>query len=280
MRSLAGVVGEAQGRKLDVICAGEAFLERSGHVGGAVSAARALVRQDVRTGLATVLPDNADGVALRDRLATEAIDVAGVALAASRPELAFTRGGARQRVGSQDVHPPIEAPEVGATPVLLLSGLSPVVAHAAALCKLARAASRAGARVVVDLNAQWDQWAQRDARALRMIVREADVVWCSFDDLRALGTDEKALRASLTDRAVLALSDAAGTVGARGSFGEVTLAVESSGRAVRTGERGSREGDSVAAAICFELARIASTVAMDRELWLRALKRGRAFLLS
>jgi sugar/nucleoside kinase (ribokinase family) len=275
------VLEASRARTFDVICAGEALWsvapgESSGSKlrlgGGAVNAALALARQGLRVGLATVLDDDTLGRELRDRIAAAGVDVGGVELAHPSSAIVFVRGGARQVVSSREEQQPVSVPEGWSSQVLLLSGMSPVVAHAAALCKAARAARRAGSVVVVDVNARWELWEGRDARTILMVLREADVVWCSAEDLFGLNMDAAAMRAALRKNAVLALSDGAGSAFASGPFGEVVRTPHASGAsAAPAATDGS---DAFPTAICAELARAGSTSEASGELWARALQRG------
>jgi fructokinase/2-dehydro-3-deoxygluconokinase len=280
MRSDSPTVDAAKRRAFAVICAGESRWTASSAgirpIGGAMTSALALVRQDVRTGLATVLPDDAVGRALRDQSAATGLDVRGVELASPSTSLRLLRGGARQAVSTHLESNAVAVPEEWSSSVLLLSGLSPVVTHAAALCKAARAAGRAGSAVVVDVNAPWQLWNSRDARSIRMLLREADAVWCSAEDLRGLGMDGTTVRGAMRDSAVLVLGHGAGAATARGPFGEVSLPQ------VAPTRRDGRDGDAFSAAICAELARHEHAARREhtagRDLWVRALERGRAFL--
>lgn len=272
------VLADSRARAFDVICAGEALVSvaadgasvaesslRFRLGGGAVSAALSLARQGLRVGLSTVLSDDALGRGLKERISAAGVDVGGVELAQPSSGIMFVRGGARQVVAVHDVERPIAIPEGWTSQVLLLSGMSPVVSHGAALCKAARAGRRSGAVVVVDVNARWDLWKGRDARSVSMILREADVVWASAEDLFGLGMEAAAMRAALRKNAVLALSDGAGSAFATGPFGEV----------VRTSAAGVLDGgDAFATAICAELARAGHAGETSGELWTRALARG------
>jgi 2-dehydro-3-deoxygluconokinase len=271
----------------DVVCAGEALwsVAPNGNPstdtsalrfrlgGGAVNAALALARQGLRVGLATVLGDDTLGRELRERIAAAGVDVGGVALAKPGSGILFVRGGARQVVSFREEEEPVAIPEGWSSQVLLLSGMSPVVAHGAALCKAARAARRAGSVVVVDVNARWDLWEGRDARTILMVLREADVVWCSAEDLFGLGMDAGMMRAALRKNAVLALSDGAGSAFATGPFGEVVRA-PSTGRAPNNLAAPLDGSDAFATAICAELARAGHASEASGELWERALQRG------
>ena len=267
-------------RAFDVICAGEALWSvddaeprnasapRVRPGGGAVSSALALARQGLRVGLATVLENDSLGRQVRERVAAAGIDTAGVELAQPTSGIVFVRGGARQAVSQREQEQPVSVPAHWSSQVLLLSGMSPVVSHGAALCMAARTARRAGSVVVVDVNARWDLWAGRDARSIRMILREADVVWASAEDLFGLRMDAAAMRAALRPDAVLASSDGAGSAFASGPFGEVVRS-PSVQPLSPTGE-----GDTFATAICAELARAENANEQNEELWARALGRG------
>lgn len=270
---------DPESRAFDVICAGEALWSvddvearhpapRLRPGGGAVTSALALARQGLRVGLATVLDNDSFGRRLRDNLAAAGIDTAGVELAQPASGIVFVRGGARQVVSLREQEQPVAVPAHWSSQVLLLSGMSPVVAHGAALCKAARAARRAGSIVVVDVNARWDLWVGRDARSIRMILREADVVWASAEDLFGLNMDAAAMRSALRPTAVLASSDGAGSAFASGPFGEVAR-TPGDHLLPPTGE-----GDAFATAICAELARAGKVEDGSAELWSRALRRG------
>ncbi|MDB4994987.1 MAG: put [Myxococcaceae bacterium] len=273
-------------RNLDVICAGEAHLNaarpeqasasdrrvslRPG--GGAVRVAVSLAKQGLYVGLATVLADDSTGRAFRAKIAASGVDAAGVELAPPTQGLVLVRGGARQVVASREQEQPIAVPESWSARVLLLSGVSPTVSCNAALCKAARAARRVGTIVVVDLNASWALWQGRDSRAVHMLLREADVVSCTAQDLFALAMAVPTLRAALRATAVLVLSDGAGHTLASGPFGEVTHA-----RPPATAVGPLREGDAFTAAICFELARSGHANEGGGALWARALRRSSTF---
>jgi 2-dehydro-3-deoxygluconokinase len=276
-------------RSFDVICAGDAFLnvagrERSGAPepslalrsgGGAMSAALALAAGGLSTGLVSVLPDDRSGRALLARVAASGVDVGGVDLAMPGRGLVFVRGGARQVVSFHEEDRPFGVPEGWSSRVLLLSGMSPVLSHGAARCKAARAARRAGTIVVVDVNARWDLWQGRDSRVIQMVLREADVVWCSAQDLFGLDMDVPMLRASLRKTAVLVLSDGAGHASATGPFGEV-----SETRADRSALASAGEGDAFTAAICSELARPRQASESGSAMWSRALERGHSVVVE
>jgi sugar/nucleoside kinase (ribokinase family) len=125
--------------------------------------------------------------------------------------------------------------------------------------------------VVVDVNVRWSLWEGRDPRSIRMVLREADVVWCSAEDLLGLNMDVPTVRAALRPNAVLAVSDGAGSAWATGPFGEVAQTPPGATALHPTGD-----GDAFTAAICAELARAANGRESSSELWSRALERGHA----
>ena len=275
-------------KTFDVICAGEALWSLDGRGeafsaraaslrlrpgGGAVNAALALARRGLRVGLATALGDDAFGRGLLGRIAASGIDVGAVTLGPPSTGLVFVVGlGASHQVLSyREAEQPIAVPAQWSSQVLLLSGLSPVVSYGATLCKAARAARRAGSIVVVDVNARRHLWAGRDARAIHMLLREADVVRCSAEDLSVLGMTLDALRATLRQNAVLVANNGAGHAWATGPFGEVA---QTPRRDLALRPAGA--GDRLTAAICSELARAGQGGEHHVELWDRALRRGTA----
>jgi 2-dehydro-3-deoxygluconokinase len=271
----------------DVICAGEALwkLGAPGHPsggspgprlrpgGGAVDVALALAREGLRVGLATVLTDDATGRAWFERIAEAGVDVAGVSLA--RPRSGFVlvdaSGGANQVPADVEEQPPLEIPEGWTSDLLLLSGLSPVVSHAAALCKAARAARRKRTLVMLDFNASLHAWAGRDPRTIRMVLREVDAARCSVADLAVVGMDVAMVRELLRRSAVLVVAEGAGGAVATGPFGEVVFAPRES-----TPLRARGSGESMTAALCAELVRPCEASESPSSRWYRALQRGHA----
>ncbi len=260
----------------DVICAGEATLkvgEDIAHVrlgGGAVRAALSLSRDGLHVGLATVLADDSSGREIVKKLAASGIDVEGARLAPPVSGLFFVTGGAKQIVTVREEEEPVSIPEGWQSQVLLLAGMSPIVSHGAALCRAARAARRIGSTVVVDLHARWDLWKGRDARSIRMVLREADVVWCSGADLLGLNMDIPSIRSAMRPGAVFAMHSV-GQMLALGSFGEI----------VRPSTLGpTDEDDDFASAICSELARAGHSGDRDGGVWERILARGLAASLA
>ncbi|MEO8796438.1 MAG: PfkB family carbohydrate kinase [Polyangiaceae bacterium] len=258
-------------RMFDVVCAGASSLVvgadgtmRVG--GGAARTALALARHDLRAGLATVLGDDTTGRAIRTKIAATGVDVGGLVLAPPSSGLLFVRGGALQSLGEGREAPPVAIPEGWSSSVLLLSGMSPAISHAAALCKAARAARRVGTIVVVDLHADWSEWKGRNWRSVRMLLGEADVVWASSEDLAGLSLDPPSVRAAMRRDAVF-VRHHVGRVSATGRFGEVS----------HPSKLGPVDADDdFVAAIAFELVHAQGSFGTTPAIWSRALARGHA----
>lgn len=258
-------------RVLDVVCAGASSLvvgaDGTPHVGGgAARTAFALARHDLQAGLATVLDDDITGRAILTKLVSAGVDIGGLVLAPPARGLVFVRGGALQSLGEWNEAPLIGIPEGWSSRVLLLSGMLPAVSHAAALCRAARAARRAGTSVVVDLHADWSEWQGRDWRSVRMLLGEADAVWASREDLTGLSLDTPSLRAAMRREAVFVCHHA-GRVSATGAFGEVS----------HPSKLGPVDADDdFVAAIAFELVHARGSFGSSAASWSRALARGHA----
>ncbi len=268
---------EADVRTFDVICAGEALWKfHAGRMrpgGGAVTAALALSKEGVRVGLSTVMSDDDVGRQAKERIAARGVDVAGVALA--RPRRGFVlvdaSGGAEQVPSVADEEPPFEVPASWFAQVVLLSGLSPVVSHAAALCRTARAGRRGGSLVVIDFNASLHAWAGRDPRTIHSVLREVDAARCSIADLAVLGMDVATVRTHLRTSAVLVVSDGLGSALATGPFGEVAVVAPELKTLPPLGA-----GDAFTAGMCAELARRGAPGESPGARWHRALRRGQS----
>jgi sugar/nucleoside kinase (ribokinase family) len=277
---------DARAKSFDVVCAGDALWKvsatgvratglaadmRVSPSGGAVDVALALAREGLRVGLSTVIADDGAGRASLERATAAGVDIGGVALV-RRGEgvvLVDAAGGANEAQADLNARPPFEVPAGWTSKVLLLSGLSPVIAHAAALCKAARRAKRVGALVVIDFNASMHLWLGRDPRTIRMVLREVDVARGSLADLAVLGMDVAAVRAALRPSAVLVVSHGGGRVSAAGPFGEVSYTPRES-----CSGRPNGVGDAFTAALCAELTRPGHPGESVSAAWFRALKRG------
>ncbi|HEX8790914.1 MAG TPA: carbohydrate kinase family protein [Polyangiaceae bacterium] len=221
MATTARLVGARARASFDVICAGEPIWKTLTLRGERLApcepsaplleVARALARNELRVGLATVFDDDRFGRALLDEMAAMGMDVDGVTLALPASDLVVVdaTGGQLGVVSDRDTARDFEVPAGWSSRVLLLSGLSPVTSKAAALCKAARRARREGTVVVLDVTGSLRQWAGADPRILSMVVREADVVRCSLLDLAVLGTDAASVRRAMRRGATLALSEGA-----------------------------------------------------------------------
>jgi 2-dehydro-3-deoxygluconokinase len=242
-------LAESKEKVFDVVCAGEALWDLVGSGddlslrpgGGALVVATALAKRGLRVGLATALPDDRAGRALRRAIGRRGVDVGAVTLARPRSGVVLLEAGHVLPFREEDE--PAEVPADWTSQVLLLSGLAPGVGYAGALCKAARAARKAGAVVVVDVNARLHLWAGRDGRAIRSLLREADVVRASTSDLAVLGTTVEDVRSAMRARAVFV-----GDAWALGPFGEVV---------------GDRSGDALVAAMCASIARAGGRLGED-----------------
>jgi sugar/nucleoside kinase (ribokinase family) len=281
------VVEARKPSSFDVVCAGEAHWDleaprgagaasagslrfRAG--GAAVNAALSLAQRGLRVGLAAALADDAFGRALHAKVATAGVYVGGVVLGPPRAGLVVVEAaGSAQRVVAREAEDalPVAVPEAWAAQVLLLTGLAPALPYAAGLCKAARAARRVGSIIVVDVNARRRRWAGRDPRVIHAMLREADVVRCSTEDLAALGIDAAAMRAEMRRNATLVLTDGAAAARAVGPFGEVVKAPRVVAAAGSAGA-----GDAFTAALCAELARTGDHGADRIDRWDRMLQRG------
>ncbi len=253
--SAAGRTGGAPGVRL-----------RSG--GGAGNVAVALAKEGLKVGLAAELGDDAFGRFTRQQIAAHRVDTSAVAFAKPRVGLVLTdaSGGATLPAYAEREQL-LEVPEAWSSRLLLLSGLSPVVSHAAALCKAARTARRQGTLVVLDFNASLHPWAGHDPRTIRMVLREVDVARCSVADRAVLGMERDAVRAALRPGAVLVAEDAGGRTIATGPFGEVAV------RGERMRVRPNGTGDAFVAALCAELLRRGDPGESPNARWHRALQR-------
>lgn len=268
----------------DVICAGEARWDlaapeavrgdAAGAVqflpaGAAVVAAVALARKGLRVGLCAALGDDSPGRALRARVAAAGVDIGGVSLSPPQRGIYMVEGmgGAARVVSYGAEEAAVAVPPGWAAQVLLLSGLSPVVAHASAFCKEARSARRVGSVVVLDIHARRHLWAGRDPRVLRSVVNEADVVRYSADDMAVLGLPPVMLRGMMRSSATLVVTGPSHVL-ATGLFGEVGAE-----RPLRAGE--SREEMGIVGTICAELSKAGSQGMERADLWHRVVSPGR-----
>jgi len=236
-----------QPRSFDVVCAGAASWTLSSSLriesgGGAASVAIAIAMKGLRVGLATSLADDTTGRTVLTRLKKANVDTGGVVLIPPRAGLLLLEGDAVVDARPDDTLS-LAIPKGWSAQVMLLSSLSPLVSQAGAMCKVARAARRAGSIVVLDIDARWHLWAGRDARCVRMVLREADVVCAAANDLVALSMNGAELQRELRRDGVLLLA------------------------------REPMRSDAFVARVCADLAR---TKAMTPDVWERALDQGRS----
>ncbi|APR86074.1 Fructokinase [Minicystis rosea] len=272
----------------DVLCMGEALWDlhtpegvpfataealsmRPG--GAAVNVALGLAKHGLRVALSAVVGDEALGEALVQRVQSAGVDVRFVQRALARTAVLFAEHGAMgsRFVGYRAVDEPAPRwPRALRARALLLTGVMPLAAHAAVFRAAARSARRRGACVVVDVNARPRVWRGRDGAAALEVIREADVVKASAEDVAVLGLDaDTALRAHLRRRAVLVTTAGAGPARAFGPFGEVTA---KGGRPIQGPALGA--GDAFTAGMLSAL--LAGEPRDDAEAWRRVLRRGHA----
>jgi sugar/nucleoside kinase (ribokinase family) len=274
---------DAHAASFDVICAGESTwrMEQPSKGGlrlrptsGPINVAVRLRKAGLRVGLSTVIADDGPGRSAYRKVAASGVDVAGVTLAPVRSSLLVVdgRGDANQVGRSHEEMPSFEVPSGWSSRLTLLSGLSPVVSDAAALCRAARAARREGSFVLLDFNASLYAWAGRDARTIRAVLREVDVARCSAADLAVLGMDASTVRVALRPSATLVVGESRGHVCATGPFGDV--AYSPAGTRGRDGTPRTGFGDRLMAAICEELSARPVPGESAGAMWQRALRRG------
>jgi 2-dehydro-3-deoxygluconokinase len=249
---------ERRHTSFDVICAGKPLWRVEGlartrvrYRSGLFHTAGLLSRMGVRVGLATVIDDDTFGRAWLEETSALGVDVGGVTLATPATSLVVVDadGGQSVVLAEREQERGLDVPTSWSSQVLLLSGLSPVTATAAALCKAARRARRDGTMVVLDLMAGLRVWAGSDPRTISMVLREADIVRCSLADLAVLRMDAASVRRALRSSATLVVNDTLGAVAA-GTFGEVRC-VLAKGDVLRA----EGAGDACTAAICADWAR-------------------------
>lgn len=258
----------------DVICAGEPIwrsaavhadrIQPRPSTARIVDIAKRLARTDLRVGVATVLDDDRRGRALRAEMESARIDVDAVRLAPARPGIVVVDGvgGERDVLDETDSSRELAIPDEWSSQVLLLCGLSPFTGRAAALCRAARKARRAGTVVVLDAAGSFQQWAGRDPRTLAMVIREAHVVRCSSMDLAILGMESTAVRRAMRGDATLLVGDDDG-ITATGPFGEVR---------VRRALHADEASEECTSAVCRDLARPPRTTESAAARWERVLR--------
>jgi sugar/nucleoside kinase (ribokinase family) len=275
MASASPTVVAQRGETFDVVCAGEPLwraaggrhgLARSAASAGLLDVARMLALTQVRVGLATVIEDDRFGRASLAEIASLGIDVGGVKLARVTDLVVVDASGGQSRVVSDaSVTSDLEFPSSWSSQVLLLSGLSAVTSRLASFCKAARRARRDGALVVLDAAGSLPHWAGRDPRVISMVLREADVVRCSYVDLAVIGAGSANVRQAMRPNATLVINDD-GDATALGAFGEVRV------KAPRDSIAPEGFADACTAAICIEFARPRRVAETPASRWERILR--------
>lgn len=243
-------------RRFAVVCMGEALLLAPSFrpSGGALEASLQLARHGLHVALCAALEDDARGRAVRAVVREAGVDVEGIELVPPRGHLVTSASRRVVPLHVEDVSP-LSVPDAFSYELLLVSGLAPSLVPTAALIRAARAARRSGALVVVDVNARRSQWRGQDPRQIHALLREADVVRCSTDDLVSLWTDSSMLAAVLRPAATFVLTDGPARAHAVGPFGEVHVAPPEILRGTVPGA-----GDAFTAGLCHELLRSKSVI--------------------
>jgi len=233
-----------------------------------VNVTKILTQARLHVGWATVLEDDRLGRALLAELAAIDVDVGAVRLASVDTDLVVVdaSGGWSGLVSDRGRASQVEIPPSWSSQVLLLTGLKPITSSVAAVCKAARRARREGTVVVLDLVGSLRDWNGHDPRVTSMVLREADVVRCSFFDLAVIGTDADAVRRAMRSNATLVLDDDDGAT-AMGTFGDVRVqpSRQSSAREILA--------ECYTAAICADYARPRGVAETPGGRWHRVLRR-------
>ena len=279
---------------LDALCVGEALWDlcappgvtfvlaeglgfRPG--GAAVNVALALAEHGLRVGVAASVSADALGEALRARLVAAGVITTHVTTAPGRTGLVVIERlvGARRVVAYRGEDAPEAAlPEGFAAKLLFLTGLLPSPSQRKVWRAATTEARRRRIPVVIDVNARTRMWTGVDPASALRVLREADVVKCSADDLAALGLGAPdravpALRASLRRRATFVLTDGPRPALAIGRFG----AVEARCRPARAVDP-TGCGDAFSAALLAAMAIAGPDDLARASFWSAALRRGHA----
>jgi sugar/nucleoside kinase (ribokinase family) len=279
---------------LDALCVGEAMWDLCAPAGvtfdlaeslgfkpggAAVNVALALAEQGLRVGVAAAVSADALGQALRARLAAAGVGTAHVTTAPGRTGLVVIErvSGARRIVAYRCADEPEATLADGfATRLLFLTGLLPSPSQRKVWRAATSDARRRRIPVVIDVNARQRMWTGVDPASALRVLRGADVVKCSADDLAALGLGAPdravpALRASLRPRATFVLTDGPRPALAIGRFG----AVEARCRPARAVDP-TGCGDAFSAALLAAMATAGPDDLAKASFWSATLRRGHA----
>ncbi len=282
---------------LDALCVGEATWDLCAPAGvtfelaeslgfrpggAAVNVALALAAHGLRVGVAAAVSADALGQALRARLVAAGVATTHVTNAPGRTGLVVIEriAGARRIVGyrgeDEPGHHEAALPEGFSARLLFLTGLLPSPSQRKVWRAATTEARRRRIPVVIDVNARPRMWTGADPASALRVLRGADVVKCSADDLAALGLGAPdravpALRASLRPRATFVLTDGPRPALAIGRFG----AVEARCRPARVVDP-TGCGDAFSAALLAAMATAGPDDLARASFWSAALRRGHA----
>lgn len=249
--------------------------------GAAANVAMALVEAGVATAVSGVVADDAFGEGMRGALAARGLDVSAMRTGEGRTGLVFIEGGGVGRylsyrpgfsgpVGLRLPHAWRRPPE-GA--LLHVAALDPDWIDPEAYLALGRRMKRADGRLSVDVNARPRAWRRRRGipRAMRSLLRLADVVKASTEDLAMLrvGDDPARARDALGVAGTLVVTDGPLPTTAVGRWGQLAVAPPRV-----TPKRTVGAGDAFCAGL---LRRVVEEAQLDTEaVWTGAVRAGHA----
>jgi len=249
--------------------------------GAAANVAMALVDEGVSTAVAGVVADDAFGLGMRGALAACGLEVSAVLAGEGRTGLVFIESGGTGRYLSYRpgfataVRLALPAPwrPVPAGALLHVAALDPDWVDPASYLDLVRRVKEGGGRICVDVNARPRAWRNRRGipRAMRSLLRLADVVKASTEDLAMLRVGENAseARERLGIVGTLVTTDGPGPTRAVGLWGELSLAPPRV-KAKRT----VGAGDAFCAGMIGEV--VAAEALDDEPIWRRCVEAGQA----
>ena len=172
------------------------FARRIG--GAAANVALGLHAQGVDVALAGVVAADAFGIGLREQLAAKGLDVSAVVRAGERTGIVFIESGTGARPDfmrylsfqpSRIDTAQTALPAAWCGRWLHIAALRPDRAELSAFGRAARIARSRGAQTLIDLNARPRAWRTLRTlpRELTTLLRRADVIKASHDDLEVLG---------------------------------------------------------------------------------------------
>lgn len=168
--------------------------------GAAANVAMGLVETGVSAAVAGVVADDAFGEGMRQALAARGLDVSAVRAAKGRTGLVFIEEGGRGRYlsyrpgfsSTARLSLPRSWRRIPDGALLHVAALDPDWVDPATYSKLAQRVKKRHGRVTLDVNARPRAWRARRGipAAMRALLRMADVVKASTEDIAMLGVDD------------------------------------------------------------------------------------------